>query len=118
MLAELGGRRLHGGRSTGQLHRLAEHVEAAQPRVLDRGGDAEVLYLRIGEHLVDAVDRAAGNAAAGQLRHPFLARAGGEAFIEDRVQALAVRGAQLVVPEFGARVQVFATYAFDPTCTE
>src|SRR2546430_10796401 len=58
---------------------------------LFRSGDAKVLYLRIGEHLVDAVDRAAGNAAAVQLRHPFLARAGGEAFVEDRVQALAVR---------------------------
>src|SRR2546430_17536316 len=75
---------------------------------LFRSGDAKVLYLRIGEHLVDAVDRAAGNAAAVQLRHPFLARAGGEAFIEDRVQALAVRGALLVVPEFVARDQVFA----------
>src|SRR2546430_7641769 len=77
---------------------------------LFRSGDAKVLYLRIGEHLVDAVDRAAGNAAAVQLRHPFLARAGGEAFIEDRVQALAVRGALLVVPEFVARDQVFAPY--------
>src|SRR3989454_10152663 len=100
MLAELGRRRLHCGRSTRQLHRLAQHVEAAEPRVLDRGGDAEVLYLRIGEHLVDAVDRAAGNAAAVQLRYPFLARAGGEAFIEDRVEAGAVPGALLVVPEF------------------
>src|SRR5207247_5570676 len=67
-----------------------------------------LLYVRISEHLVDAVDRAAGNAAAVQLRHPFLARAAGEAFIEDRVQALAVRGALLVVPEFVARDQVFA----------
>src|SRR2546425_7480370 len=108
MLAELGGRRLHAGRSTRQLHRLAQHVEAAELRMLDRGGDAEVLYLRIGEHLVDAVDRAAGNPAAVQLRHPFLARAGGEAFIEDRVQAGAVRRALLVVPEFVAFDQVFA----------
>src|SRR6267378_33018 len=108
MLADLGRRRLYRGRGTRQLHRLSQHVEAAELRMLDRGGDTEVLYLRIGEHLVDAVDRAAGNAAAVQLRHPFLARAGGEAFIEDRVEAGAVRGALLVVPEFVARDQVFA----------
>src|SRR5207244_6464499 len=91
MLAELGGRRLHRGRSTRQLHRLAQHVEAAEPWVLDSGGDAKVLYLRISEHLVDAVDRAAGNAAAVQLRHPLLARAAGEAFIEDRVDRKSTR---------------------------
>src|SRR5665213_851222 len=39
-----------------QRHRLADEIDLAQDRMLDRLGDAEMLDLRIGEGLVDVVD--------------------------------------------------------------
>src|SRR5581483_11144591 len=63
-----------GLREGAHVDRLADDVEAAELRMVDRAADAEVLNLRVGEDLVDRVDRAAGHAGLVEFVDPELAR--------------------------------------------
>src|SRR6266851_6373466 len=46
-------------RVAAHMDRLADDVEGAELRMIDRAADAEMLHLRIGKDLVDRVDRSA-----------------------------------------------------------
>ena len=56
------------------MDRLADNVERAKLRVIDRAADLQMLNLRVGEDLVDRVDRAARHAGFAQLVDPEFAR--------------------------------------------
>ena len=108
MLPDLGRRRHYRRGRAREPRRLAQHLEAAELRVLDRRGGAEMAHLRIGEHLVDTIDRPAGHARAVEDLDPFGARLLLQAFVERGVQARAVLGALLQAFEVLGLEQVLA----------
>ena len=97
MLAEL--RRRRGDLALGARHdeRLADHVERRLVLLLHALGDAEMLDLRIGEHLVDVVDRAARHAGLVHDLDPFRAALVRRVGIDLGVERLAVLRARLGV---------------------
>src|SRR5207253_165199 len=58
VLAGIGAGGLEPARRAAQAHRLADQFDAAERGMLDRLRDPEMLDLRVGEHLVDRIDRA------------------------------------------------------------
>src|SRR5262245_34016022 len=81
-----GGRRAGGAtRRARQLDRLADHARAA-----DRLGDAEMRDLRVGEHLVDRVDRSARHAGLVEAPDPLRRRLAGEPALDLAVEPVAV----------------------------
>src|SRR5947209_6434445 len=72
MLTELGGRaQLFRLRRAGHIDRLADGLDRAELRVIDRPRHFEVLDLRVGKGLVDRVDRAARDADLVHQFHPI-----------------------------------------------
>ena len=72
MLALLGGgAQLVGLRVAAHVDRLADHLLRAELRVSDRPGDPEMLDLRIGEGLVDRIDRPARHAGLVEPLDPI-----------------------------------------------
>src|SRR5262249_24781962 len=59
MLAALGRRIAGVARRAGELDRLVDDLDIAELGMVDAGGHAEVTHLRVLEHLVHLVDRAA-----------------------------------------------------------
>jgi hypothetical protein len=72
----------------------------------------QMLHLRVGEHLVHAVDRAARHAGAIQLFHPVRGRIGFERLVEHRVQLGPVLCPFLEAVEFGRLEEVLAPDCF------
>src|SRR5579885_566314 len=71
MLAAFGRGGAERRRRPAQRHRLADEIEAAEARMLDRLDDAEMLDLGVGEHFVHAVDRTARTAGTIEAIDPF-----------------------------------------------
>src|SRR5579885_2769975 len=94
VLAELGAGGFEPARRAAQRHRLADQAGGAEQRMLDRLGDAEMLYLRVGKYLVDRVDRAGGHAGAVEPVDPFGAVALPGDRLDRRIERLAVLRAQ------------------------
>src|SRR2546423_15664349 len=65
---------LGGLRRVGEVDRLADHLDIAELWMPHALGNAEMLHLRLGECLVDGVDRPAGHARVVQQLHPLHAR--------------------------------------------
>ena len=63
MFAQFGRRRADIARGPAHVDRLADHVHLAVCGRRDRRGKAQMLDLRVIEHLVDRVDGSAGHAA-------------------------------------------------------
>src|SRR6202011_3416060 len=51
-----------------EFYRLVDDRGVAERSMMHRRGHAEMLHLRVGEHFVHAIDRAAGHAGLVQLR--------------------------------------------------
>src|SRR5262245_22071577 len=96
MLAELR-RRLHGGwlRNLAHVDWLTHHLDIAELGVPHRPCDPEVLHLRLGKGLIDAVDRPAWNASFIQRRDPMCARVLLRDGTNTLVQRFAVLGSDL-----------------------
>src|SRR5216684_160080 len=95
MLAELRrGPELLGLRRVGEVDRLADHLDVAELGMLHRPGDAEIFHLRLGEGLVDGVDRPARHARLVQRFHPVRRRVGPGDGGDALVHRLAVLRAQ------------------------
>src|SRR5262245_65949783 len=61
VLADLGRGGGHASRRARQPHRLVDDADVTELRALQARRRADVLHLRVVEHLVDAVDRPAGH---------------------------------------------------------
>jgi hypothetical protein len=79
------------------FHRLVDDLVLAELRALDLGSDAEVLHLRVGEHLVHAIDRPARYAGAIQDFGPLGGRFAHKLLLDRSVERLAVLGAPVGV---------------------
>src|SRR5215831_7750141 len=91
----------HPARRAGECHRLAYQPNLAQSGMAEATGNAEVLHLRIGEDLVDPVDRAAGHAGPVQPFDPVAPLALLQLLRHGRDRGGAVLLAQLVAGEAG-----------------
>ena len=69
MLADRGRVALHTRGRAGEAHRLRQHLQFAEMRRGHLRRHAEMPHLRIGEHLVDGIDRPAGQPAS--LKRPI-----------------------------------------------
>ena len=90
MLALLGRRPPQGPRCTAELDGLAHQLLASELRVFDRSCDADMADLRIGEDLVDFVDRPAGDAGAIENLDPFRRRFRARNCFDDAVELIAM----------------------------
>ena len=75
VLAPLRRRGADAARDAGHVDRRGDQLGLPEPPVLHRGGEAEMLDLRVGEHLVDRVDRPARDAGALEQLDPVRRRA-------------------------------------------
>ena len=75
------------------MDRLADDLLRPELGVVDRPGDAEMLHLRVGEGLVDRVDRAARHADLVQALDPIGVRVLADDLVQMRDQRRAVLGA-------------------------
>src|SRR6266404_6325728 len=95
VLAEFrAGTELLGLRRGAEIDRLADDLDVAELGMMDRLGDAEMLDLRLGEGLVDAVDRPARHAGLVQGGNPLRAGLGPGDRADALVYGLAVLRAQ------------------------
>src|SRR5260370_30334867 len=96
MLAALRRRRAQARRRPAQRHRLTDKVEAPERGMLDRLGDADMLDLRVGEDLIDGIDRSAGHAGAIEDINPRGAVALRRIVLDRGVERIAVVGTRVV----------------------
>src|SRR5262245_19954021 len=96
VLAALGRRIADVARRTGKLDRLVDDLDIAELGVVDAGRHAEVTHLRILEHLVHFVYRAARNAGCVENVDPFPARPRADLFGDRRIEGDAILRSQLV----------------------
>src|SRR5258706_7379998 len=99
-----------GGRPR-RSHRLVDDADLAELRALHAYRCADVLHLRVGEHLVDGVDRTAGDFALGEYLDPLGGAARRERLVDLGVERDAVLRAVLLALEFLALEQVFAAHS-------
>src|SRR5712664_2803504 len=111
VLPQLRRRGREGRRRTRELHRLVDDADLAELRALHADRGADVLHLRVGEHLVDGVDRAAGDFAPGENLDPLRGAARRERLVDLGVERDAVLRAVLLALEFLALEQVFASHS-------
>src|ERR1700730_4778464 len=86
-------------RCAAQINRLADQLLASMRRAFDRPCDADVPHLGVGEYLVDAIDRPTGHSGTVENLDPFRRGPGAGAFLDRRVQLVAV-----TQPSLSARV--------------
>src|ERR1700734_837532 len=98
MLAELRRPRHELRRRARQRDALADQAHLALVLLGHALRDAEMLHLRVGEHLVDRVDRATGHAGLVHALDPFGAAAADEIAIDLGVERIAVLRAPRPVP--------------------
>src|SRR6185312_12237537 len=105
VLAALRRRAVQPRRRAAQRDRLSDQVDAAERRMIDRLGDAQMLHLRVGEDLVHAVDRARRHARRVDDLDP-LGRGLGLGDLLDRgVEPVAVLEPSLVAGVLGIAAQ-------------
>src|SRR5258708_147165 len=96
MLAALRRRRAQARRRPAQRHGLSDKVEMPELRMLDRLSDAEMLDLRIGEDLIDRVDRSTRHPGAIEDIDPRGAVALRRIVLDRGVERIAVVGTRVV----------------------
>src|SRR5690348_7577982 len=111
VLAELGRRDGDARRRARELHRLVDDADLAELRALHAGGGADVLHLGIVEHLVDRVDRPAGNLRLREYLGPLPGSPRRERLVDLGVERDAVLRAVLLALEILALEQVGPPYA-------
>src|SRR5580658_5741720 len=90
VLAEIGRSYYELRRRARQRDALADEPHLALVLLGHALGDAEMLHLRVGEHLVDRVDRATGHAGLVHAFDPFGAAAADEMAIDLGIERIAV----------------------------
>ena len=108
MLAELGRRGGDRRRRARKLQRLIDDAKFSELRALHLHRRLDVPHLRIGEHLVDGVDRPAGHFRGGEDFDPLGGRAGRERLVDLRIQRGAVLRAVDLALEIFALEEVLA----------
>jgi hypothetical protein len=93
VLAEAGRRRHQAARRARQRQRLAHQGHALLVLGLDRLGDPQMLDLGVGEHLVDGIDRPAGDTGLVEALDPVGAGALGGIHVDLGIEGVAVLGA-------------------------
>src|SRR5580704_11240102 len=101
VLALVGRRIAHAARRAGELHRLVDHLDITEPRMMHGRRHAEMAHLRVGEHLVHLVDRAARHAGLVEDVDPVAARLVTRDLRDFLVEGGAVLRAQLVARVVG-----------------
>src|SRR5439155_1023546 len=115
VLAQLRRRSRDSRRRAREPDRLVDDADLAELRALRAHRGAEMPHLRVGEHLVDRVDRAARHFGRDHHLDPLGGGARGERLLDLRIQRDAVLRAVLLALEVLALEQVLAPEAFaDP----
>src|SRR5579885_2603079 len=94
MFARLGARRPEPARRPAQRDCLPDQLQSPEPGVIDWLGDAEMAHLRIGEYLIDRVDRSRRYAGLVEPLDPFRAVARDGDRLDSGVERLPVLRAQ------------------------